>query len=117
MFQKYKKIILIAGAIVLLFVVYTVFLKKDAEPVLSTSSRTSALSTQDNELITLLSQLRTIDLDRSLYSDPVFLSLSDFSVVLIPEPISRPNPFAPIGSEGVAPVVQNEDVGNIGAGF
>lgn len=118
MFQKYKKIIIVAAALVVLFVVYTVFFKKDEEPVISrTSSAGQALSAENNELITLLSQLRSIDLDRGIFSNAVYLSLFDFSVVLIPEPVSRPNPFAPIGSEGVTPQVQNEGVANVGAGL
>jgi len=52
-------------------------------------------------------------LSKDILASDVFLSLRDFSVTLIPEPVSRSNPFAPIGSDGSVPTVQNpgqEDV-------
>ncbi len=117
MFQKYKKGILIAIAVILLFVVYTVFFKKEAEPVLSTTSGARGLSAENNELISLLSELRSIRLEKNIFNNSVLLSLFDFSVVLIPEPVSRPNPFAPIGSEGAVPQTQNQTRLDIGAGM
>lgn len=117
MFQKYKKVILIAVAIILLFVVYTMFFKKEEEPVLSTTSGVQGLSAENNELISLLSELRSITLEKDIFNNSVFRSLFDFSVILIPEPVSRPNPFAPIGSEGAVPQVQNQTQIDIGAGM
>ncbi len=117
MFQKYKKVILIAVAIVFLFVLYTVFFKKEEEPVLSTAAGVQGLSAENNELIALLSELRSIKLEKDIFNNNVLLSLFDFSVILIPEPVSRPNPFAPIGSEGSVPEVQNQTQIDIGAGI
>lgn len=118
MFQKYKKGIVVIVIIILLFIVYSMFLKKDDEPVLSTASAAGTqLSAENSELISLLSQLRSINLNREIFTDETFRSLSDFSVILIPEPVSRPNPFAPIGSEGTVPQVQNEDLVDISAGL
>jgi hypothetical protein len=117
MLQKYKKIIIVVVVVVLLFVVYSMFFKKTAEPVLSTTPTSGQnLSAENSELITLLSQLKTINLNKTIFSDAIFLSLFDFSVTLIPEPVSRPNPFAPVGNEGV-PVIQNQDQVNIPAAF
>lgn len=105
MFQNYKKIIGVILGILVLFVLYSMFFKKEAEAPLS-STTTSALAGEDNELLVLLSQLNSIHLDGSFFSDPLFTSLTDFTVNLTREPRQRPNPFAPIGSDGVLPSVQ-----------
>lgn len=117
MFQKYKKPIIILAAIVALFVLYSVFFKQDEEPVVGTVSATQGLSAENSELIMLLSELRSIKLNRDLFRDETFLTLFDFSLTLIPEPVSRPNPFAPIGSDGVVPQIQNDDVVDVSAAF
>jgi hypothetical protein len=47
------------------------------------------------DLIVTLSNLNTIRLDDSIFTDPVFLSLSDFGVQIPLQPVGRRNPFAP----------------------
>lgn len=49
-------------------------------------------------LLATLSNLQTIELDNSIFNDPVFLSLTDFGVIIPPQDVGRRNPFAPIGS-------------------
>jgi hypothetical protein len=73
---------------------YFVFFGEDSGPLLSSGATPSPVS---QELLITLSNLRTINLDETLFSDPVFQSLSDFGVVIPPELIGRRNPFAPIG--------------------
>ncbi|MES2203075.1 MAG: hypothetical protein V4474_02005 [Patescibacteria group bacterium] len=51
------------------------------------------------ELLTTLGSLRSIQLDPSIFSDPLFVSLSDFGVTIPPEPSGRRNPFAPVGAQ------------------
>ncbi len=51
------------------------------------------------EILALLDDLKKIRLDENVFSDPVFQSLKDLSVVLMVEPRGRPNPFAPIGKD------------------
>ena len=105
MFQKYKKIIGVVLGILILFVLYSMFFKKAPEAAL-TSSNTSTVPSADNELLLLFSQLKTINLDGAFFSDQLFLSLTDFSVSLTLEPRQRPNPFAPIGSDGIERITQ-----------
>lgn len=50
--------------------------------------------TQDAVVQTLLA-LRAVKLDGTIFSDPAFLSLEDFSTQIVPEPVGRDNPFAP----------------------
>lgn len=51
------------------------------------------------DILSLVTKLKTISLDQSFFSSPLFIRLQDFSVTLFPESQGRPNPFAPIGVE------------------
>jgi len=71
----------------------------------SGSSTGSLLTTEDvgnngpnQDLVATLLALRAVKLDGSIFSDPGFQNLKDFSTQIIPEPIGRPNPFAPLGN-------------------
>ncbi|MDE2037745.1 MAG: hypothetical protein KGI69_00775 [Patescibacteria group bacterium] len=50
----------------------------------------------------LLNQIESLRIDTSLFSDPGYLSLTDYSVQIPSESVGRPNPFAPL-SGTVAP--------------
>lgn len=70
----------------------------------SSSSEGSLLSTEvignngpDKDLVSTLLALRAVKLDASLFTDPAFISLKDFSTQIVAEPVGRPNPFAPLG--------------------
>jgi hypothetical protein len=54
----------------------------------------------DAELVATLLTLRAVKLDGTIFSDPAFLSLKDFSTSIKAEPVGRPNPFARIGVVG-----------------
>jgi hypothetical protein len=62
--------------------------------LLATTAEPSPVS---QELLTSLSNLYSIKLDNSIFSDPAFLSLTNFGVELPPEAVGRRNPFLPIG--------------------
>lgn len=44
-----------------------------------------------------LQEVREIEMDTSIFSDPRFLSLRNFRLELVDEPTGRDNPFRPIG--------------------
>ena len=46
------------------------------------------------ELLAALAKLKSTKFDKSIFDDPVFNSLKDFGVEIVPEPIGRRNPFA-----------------------
>lgn len=48
------------------------------------------------EVVDTLRQLDAVKLDGTLLSNQAFASLQDFSTQIIPEPVGRPNPFAPL---------------------
>jgi|SRR3989344_383557 len=101
---KYRNIVFVLAAVVIGFAVYTRFFPAGDEPVLAEESVVPAEEAENQDLITLLLQLRSITLDDDIFTDPSFKSLSDFSQELVSEPIGRPNPFAPLGaSVGTAP--------------
>lgn len=60
---------------------------------------TSSVVNEGTKILAILQEMKNITLDTSIFTDPMFLNLSDFTVELTPEPISRPNPFAPIGQD------------------
>ena len=69
-----------------------------AAPYLSVAPAASADAAVGQDLLAALALLRTIQLDTSIFSDPIFESLSDWGKTIPPQPIGRRNPFAPLGA-------------------
>lgn len=78
---------------------YFAFFGGSSSAPLTAVSSDSALS---GNLLTTLNSLHTIKLDNSIFTDPVFLSLSDFGTTLPDQPSGRANPFAAIGANASA---------------
>ena len=51
-----------------------------------------------SQLLTLLNQSRSITLNLSIFSNPVFGDLVDSNQPIAPEPVGRANPFLPLSS-------------------
>ncbi len=64
-------------------------------PLLTTETSTTA---SDAELVITLLQLRAVTLSGTIFTDPAFMSLKDFGKEIVPEPVGRSNPFAPLPS-------------------
>ena len=102
MTPKLKKIILTILIIGILFVVYSVFIKKDpqSDGLLNSSAKQKSYGDTKligNQISQALFKLENIKLDKSIFTNKVYLSLTDRSQPISDEPIGRPNPFAPIG--------------------
>ncbi|MEK7063729.1 MAG: hypothetical protein AAB955_03510 [Patescibacteria group bacterium] len=95
LFRRYQTIILFIVAVAFIFLGYKAFFAPAEDPAVLTVSEEA--SGPDQELIALLFELRAIQLDPAIFADPIFQSLSDFSLELVPEPTGRQNPFAPLG--------------------
>jgi hypothetical protein len=95
---KYQNFIMVGVVVVAAFIGYSYFFTGKEEPVLEKQAVTGIKNPVDQELIALLLQLRGIKLDDGIFSDPVFLSLQDFSQELVPEPVGRVNPFSAYGA-------------------
>jgi hypothetical protein len=93
-FKKNAVLLGIIGAIFIGLVIYLNFFANTPSAELLTATQPSPVS---QELLATLSNLHTIKLDNSIFSDPAFLSLTNFGVELPPEAVGRRNPFLPIG--------------------
>lgn len=62
----------------------------------TSASGVSSSAGPGQEFVAQLLAIQNIKLNLELFNDPVFLGLEDFSHDIAPQPISRPNPFAPI---------------------
>jgi hypothetical protein len=94
-----KNMVLIGVFVVAAGALYYFYSAGGSSPLLSQSTQDSPVS---QEILTTLGNLRTIKLDSSIFSDPLFLSLSDFGVAIPPAAAGRRNPFAPVGTGGAA---------------
>ena len=90
-----KLAIALITLIVLLVFGYNSLAKGQPTPSGSVSLGNSEIVGED--ILTLVEKLKTISLDQSLFTSPLFMSLKDYSVTLYPESQGRANPFAGIG--------------------
>ena len=69
---------------------------------IETSSEVDVASSQ---VLSLLNQIKSLKIDNSLFSDPSYNTLRDYSVAVPPLNVGRQNPFAPIS--GFSPALPN----------
>lgn len=100
--KKHKNTLFIILIIAVLFGAYTILFKQGDDGVLSVIEPQGPGVTVERELLALLTELRSIELDETIFNDPSFRSLINFSRPVPPEPVGRDNPFAP--AEGTTAV-------------
>ncbi len=100
--ENLKNILLGGGLGIALLLAYVVFWPSSDGATLLSVERPAGV--KENDLLVLLLDLKSLQLDDSVLSDPVFRSLKHFGVDIPPEPVGRSNPFAPIGSGNAAAV-------------
>ena|SRR5258708_6305657 len=66
------------------------------------ASQTATSSPLGGDLLSAILELKTVNLDPGIFSDPVFVSLVDYGTVIPTQPIGRPNPFAPLSGAGIS---------------
>ncbi len=96
-----KNMVLIGVLVVAAGLLYYFFTSSGETPLLTSSD--DGTSPVSQEILVTLGNLRTIKLDNSIFSDPLFVSLSDFGVSIPPAAAGRRNPFAPVGQNGPTP--------------
>lgn len=96
---KNKMVLLVLGGVLLAGFVWYSFLRDSGAPVLLQTQPASAV---DSDVVTILLQLRAVSLSGTIFTDPAFMSLLDFGSEIMPEPVGRPNPFAPLQGSGTA---------------
>lgn len=103
MFNKYKKIIIIILIVILLFLVWSIFINDDPEiePLLITRD-SEEVGDLGEKIIQTLNRVKKIELDKSVFSHPVFIRLEDYSRDIQKQGVGRNNPFEPFSaSDGV----------------
>lgn len=111
MLDLLKKNKIIIGILIVIIAAFAWFGLSDQQPttsLLSNESRSSN-SAADQEILRVLLDMRSIRLDSSIFENPAFASLRDFGRDIVPEPVGRTNPFAPVGSTQTSSV--NEAAG------
>ena len=68
----------------------------------SSSAPTGALTSAGNDtsgdqsIVTTLLTLQSITLSGTIFSNPAYATLKDYTTAVVPEPAGRPDPFAPL---------------------
>ena len=94
-----NKLVLVTVAIIIAGAVWYVMTSNPAEPNVSgTPSAAGTSATVDQGIVPTLLTLRAVKLDGTIFSNPTFLSLKDYSTEIVPEPVGRTNPFAPLNA-------------------
>ncbi|MGC9602468.1 MAG: hypothetical protein ABSE76_01875 [Minisyncoccia bacterium] len=105
-------------AVLLLGYIYIVYFSGSSTPALTSTDTDTALS---QNLLVTLQNLQTIKLDNSIFSDPAFISLTDFGVTIPPQAVGNPDPFLPpsgavsagkAGNSNMLPAIQLPTGGN-----
>jgi hypothetical protein len=116
MTPKIKNILIFVTIAIIFVLIYIFFIKPSPkQPSLISSPSNNTLPNVDgtpadtnadgtlvptDEFLTLLSGIRSIKLDDSIFNNPAFASLTDSSIVLVPDGTEgRPNPFAQFGND------------------
>jgi hypothetical protein len=60
------------------------------------SGSTVASDNAAAEVLALLKQIQSLEIDAKIFEMPVYKTLQDYSVEVPPQNVGRPNPFAPI---------------------
>lgn len=92
---QHKLLLIIAGVIIAGLVWYG--LSPTAElPDLTSTPIAADGSPSDPGIVPTLLTLRAVKLDGTILSSDAFKQLKDFSTEIVPEPVGRTNPFAPL---------------------
>ena len=89
----------IGGIAILVLGVYVYFMYFGGP---SSAPLTAADNSISGDLLVTLGSLHTIKLDNTIFTNPTFVSLSDFGVTLPTLPAGRRNPFAALGKGNIA---------------
>lgn len=105
-FLKQNQTAILAVVIIIIaFFAYSYFFTgKEANNSVLQEEQVSTVAPADQDLISLLLELKSITLDESIFQNPAFKGLQDFSQELVIEPVGRVNPFAPFGQSQPRPV-------------
>ncbi len=102
-FLARNKLLILLALVVLGAGLWYAFLgASDTGSLLVNEDLTTSTNASDKELVQTLLQLRAIELNGTIFTAPSFMALQDFGSQIVPEPVGRPNPFAPLGASAAA---------------
>ncbi len=104
MTQKIKQIVISVIIIVVAFIGIKSFFATDelGDKALAVDQLNKQKFIDGQAILTLLNRLNKVTLDEEIFSSTVFESLVSFERVIPDQPVARPNPFAPIGTDSNA---------------
>jgi hypothetical protein len=109
--QSTSKMPAIIGIILVVCAVGYYFYSQSNAPVSPDSSLTLTTTSSDgtsgiigSNVLSLLSEIKGLNIDTSFFQTPVYESLTDFSVTIPAEPVGKSNPFTPLQGS-ILPVV------------
>jgi hypothetical protein len=94
-----KTLIILASVLGLLILIAGFFLigkDEQAAVVVENSSNNVSASIINANALNIISQINSLELDKNLFDDPNFISLTDRTRDVIDEPVRRENPFSAI---------------------
>ncbi len=102
----------IVGIILVVGAVIYYFYQAGGAPVSPDSSLTSTSGSSlilgggsggvGSEVLALLSTIRGLNIDTSFFQSPMYLSLTDFTVIIPVENVGKANPFVPLGGPTIS---------------
>ncbi len=95
---EHKAILAVIAIVILGVAWYGLYGSSGDAPVLAGGGSTGV--DPGESVVRTLSQMHSISLSAAIFSDPAFQGLKDFGTQIVPEPVGRPNPFAPFGFSG-----------------
>lgn len=97
---KINKNILLVGALIVVGIAgYFIFAGGSAEPAPLTEIQSGSSSQIGQEIVIELNRLKSLqNINGDLFKNSAFVSLKDFTQIVVPQSVGRSNPFAPIGN-------------------
>lgn len=95
-----KNIFFALALAVILWLGYKLFFAEDDASRTALNAEVASQAARDTqEFLQTLQQLRDIELSQQIFTDARFQSFVDHRQAVVPEPVGRLNPFAPIGRQ------------------
>lgn len=92
-----QNLLIVLGLVVVMALGYYLYTQNQMSTLsLSDDPISTQLSAESAMFLRKLNDLKQIELDGSLFSDPRFRSLIDNSTPVIEDPVGRPNPFVEV---------------------
>jgi len=95
-----KNVVLIIGLVIVAAAGYYTFTREPSNDAAITVTAGTGTPIVGQELVIELNRLKSLrNLNTDILSDPIFISLTDFTQPVPSQPTGRLNPFAPVGSD------------------